>query len=407
MSIIPLISDGRIGHIIYALKSTYKKSISQIPTESKLDALCESLLLSYSELDDLIYSNSEVMRTVKGHAFEAAFQYILLENGYQSKDVGGDTDIDLQVKDVTLQLKTPYVDGSNETQVKYKTHKTHGAKSENESLDYYHNVKDFADYFVGLISYNPFLVFIVPKEKLPKLPSNKNYIKSPFKLNKYSLFDRGYNQYVNNFKQIGVEIKEGSVAKIFPNNDELLPKTSHFIGLTTSIIVDTILKEENFRIWDMSIRGFSREFVFKKALENLKIDFKKPQNDVERKEKSDLMVQFPGNNKFDSVQIKGLSVARCTFQGLNSRMVVETQLTRGRINDHPTQSRLYKKSDFDYLVLAIDPGISYKIYQKESWLFYKIPSERLMCHKNFPNRYNSYQYFTLPFLDNYLFCSYT
>ena len=34
------------------------------------------------------------------------------------------------------------------------------------------------------------------------------------------------------------------------------------IGLTSEIILNTILTEPNFRIWDMSIRGFAREVYF-------------------------------------------------------------------------------------------------------------------------------------------------
>ena len=40
----------------------------------------------------------------------------------------------------------------------------------------------------------------------------------------------------------------------------------------------------------------------------------------------------------------------------NSIIDIETQLSRGRVNDHPTQSRLYHFTDFEYLILALDPS---------------------------------------------------
>lgn len=146
---------GRIGEIIDYLETTHKKSIIEIPIDYKINILCESLGLNNLELDDLIYENSPVMRTVKGHAFETFFDHLILDMGYDVTEVGGDDSVDRIVNDITLQLKTPTMSGTRGNFVQYKTHKTHGAKSETESVNYYSKVNNFADYLVGLIEYNP------------------------------------------------------------------------------------------------------------------------------------------------------------------------------------------------------------------------------------------------------------
>jgi hypothetical protein len=159
--------DGRINSIIEKLETEHNKPISQLTTEVKLKGLCDALCLSNKDLDELIAFHSPVLRPVKGHCFEVAFQQVLSSNGYESQDVGGDGDVDLVVNGKELQLKTPNMSGTSSTQFEYKTHKTHGPKSEKESMDYYHKVSDFADYFVGLISYDPFKVFVIPKYYCP------------------------------------------------------------------------------------------------------------------------------------------------------------------------------------------------------------------------------------------------
>ena len=40
----------------------------------------------------------------------------------------------------------------------------------------------------------------------------------------------------------------------FDSSKELLPLTAKSLGLKTDIIVDSILRESNFRIWDMNIK---------------------------------------------------------------------------------------------------------------------------------------------------------
>lgn len=394
-SIVTELESGRIHDIINALRKRHKwLPISQIPTTEKIDALCCALNLSYGEFDTLIAGNSPVLRTVKGHCFEVAMETILSQNDIESKDVGGDSDIDLYVNGHNLQLKTPNLGGTTDTEYEYKTHKTHGAKSELESMDYYHKVSDFAEFFVGLISYKPFKVFIIPREKLPKHPKDNRYIKSPFKISIYGdHFNKEESPYINAFHLLGININHIRISDIANGTNELLPESAKAIGVNSDIIVNTILREPNFRIWDMSIRGFAREVVVKRYLKSIGARFSDNPSlyRKERGEKADLAIIRKSGSLF--IQVKGISTNNCAFNKLNSIIATETQLTRGRVNDHPTQSRLYKVTDFDYLLLAIDPPISYMIYQEPTWKIFLIPSKILKTHAKFPNRYNTLQKF--------------
>lgn len=392
-----LLGEGRIGDIINALKIKYSTDdLGTISAKDKLDFLCGALNLSPAEFDNMIASNSPVLRTVKGHAFEAAMEYLYKKHGISVKDVGGDGDIDQIVNGHSLQLKTPNAAGTRGTQVEYKTHKTHGAKSESESMEYYHDIDSFADYFMGLVSYAPLKVFIIPKARLERHPRDRRYIKSPFRLSTNN------TQYINNFQEIGIKTDITSDTGFAPSRNELLPQTAGVIGLNSVIIIDTILREENFRIWDMSIRGFAREIALKRYLNANQIAFNDHPATIRpvRGDKSDLAIQKNDGSYF-FIQVKGVSGNNCDYQGKDSILATETQLTRGRINDHPTQSRLYLVTDFDYLILGLDPAVSHLAGLGDDWFFALIPSNELKRHARYPHRYNAMQHFSSKKLSQY------
>lgn len=396
---------GRIGEIIAYLQEKYKtENISEIPVELKLKALCDVLQLETSEFDILITSNSPVLRTITGHAFEIVFDSIIKKNGYISVEVGGDGDVDRIVNNVTLQLKTPNKAGTKGKIAQYKTHKTHGPKSEAESEGYYHSVHDFAEYFVGLISYEPFCIIFIHKDELPTHSKFSDRIKSPFNIN------WAENTGLNNFSLIGIEnlnLDTELFAFTVPEI-ELLPLSSFATGLKTEIIIDTILNQSNFRIWDMNMRGFSREFSFRRMLKSKGIAaYNASESRTHRADKADLaMLSKDGTFKF--MQMKGLSVGACCFEGNKSKVAIETQLTRGRYNDHATQSRLYLVEDFDFLIIGVDPSVAQKLQLEIgntiplTWEFYAIPAEKLAKYSKYAHRFNYMQKFLYSDIQEFL-----
>lgn len=387
--------EGRIGDIIKYLQDEYKVSNPrQLDEKIKLEALCEALQISPDQLDRIIADNSPVLRPIKGHAFETAFEYFLLENNVPIEYVGGDSSIDSRVNGITLQLKTPYEAGTDGNIVSYKTHKTHGAKSETESMEYYHAVDEFADILVGLISYDPLRVLFLRKDELPTHAKDPNRIISPFSI------EWTNHPALNNFERIGARDIDVDAFKglVSPKEHEVLPRTSAELDLASEIILNTILSEPNFRIWDMSIRGFAREIVILDILNEKNIQvFDPPKVRPDRGDKSDIAVKERGTGQYRYLQVKGLSINNCKFEGKASIVGVETQLTRGRVNDHPTQSRLYLRTDFNTLLIAMDPPnvVAYRNEIGESvqlsWEIFAIPTSDLESHHKMAHRLKSLQ----------------
>lgn len=389
-----MLKNSSMKEIVDYLLNLYKvNSITEIPTEDKVDFLCYLLATDTYGLDQILSQNSPVLRTVRGHTFETYFDEVLHLNGYSSQEMGGDSSIDRVVNGHTLQLKTPYKNGTKHGIAQYKTHKTHGAKSEQESMSYYHKLSSFSDFFVGLISYNPQQFLILHKSQLPLVSTNDNIsrIKSPFSI------DLTNTDGINAFHKLGVSVNPESILELYPNNNEILPETVKKCGVTTEVIVNTIINKSNFRVWDMAIKGFAREYAFEKYAAKINLHIQHPKvTGRPRYDKADFVIE--NGSQYLFLQMKGLSIGNCKLDLEDPILGTETQLTRGRVNDHPTQSRLYLVADFDYLLLAVDPTIvsicnKIPLSDNLSWEFYKIPVSYLQFHPKFNNRLKSVQKF--------------
>lgn len=390
----PKILSGSISEIIDDLENANGGvSVTNLSVEQKLTALCKAVKLTPDQLDSLIAENPNVLRSVKGHVFEAFFDTLIAQSGYKSEIIGGDGDIDRKVNGRTLQLKTPYEAGTSGEVVQFKTHKTHGAKSERESMEYYHDIDSFAEYLVGLVSYNPLNILILKRDELPTHPKDKKRIASPFKINNW-----GTHPALNAFERLGIRsIRETSaIYKI--KGKEAMPLSSEKLGIPTDILLNTILMKSNFRVWDMLIRGMAVEIAFSSLLENSGVLKLKPDNKYrtdDRANKSDLVLVEEKNYCF--VQVKGVSIRQCNFRNADPVIGVETQLTRGRVSDDPTLSRLYLKTDFALLVLGLTPTLANQcranigLEPVSNWEFYAIPTEELRTHSKFSNRINAVQ----------------
>jgi len=390
---------GRIAEIIKGIEQIENNTIKNISAEIKLNYLCHCLQMPILVFDNMITQNPPVFRTIKGHVFEVFFDKLLMENGIKVDEVGGDTAVDRMVNNHSLQIKTPTEAGTTGDIVQFKTHKTHGAKSEAESLSYYHLFSEFAAFLVGLVSYNPLRILILNQEEIPPHPKDGRHILSPFSIN--------WREHpgLNNFSRIGIK-KQLSPPVISGKDYSLLPECSKKLEVSSTYVIDAILKEKNFRVWDMSIRGFARETIFEIILKNNQLEIVPPAKiKAERADKADFAVLTKEGYKL--LQMKGLSINNCDFSQTNPIISVETQLTRGRVNDHPTQSRLYYIDDFDYLVIGIDPAITSICHKccnfppAFEWEFYIIPTNKLKRHKEFYRRLKTLQKFTYMEIQQY------
>ena len=405
--------DGRIAPIREQLASDYPDlDLREIPTQEKADILISAMGVSLKDLDKTMAENPQVLRTIAGHSFETVTDVIMIGSGAQVTLVGGDTNVDRIVNGTSVQIKTPYRAGTKLEKgiVSYKCHKTHGAKSEREGEDYYELAEEYPDIVLGLISLSPFRVLVLKNSEVPRHQKFSRRLLSPFRIpftNHKSL---------NAFDRIGVEIGQKPTEHITQKGPPLLPKTGQRIAelfrlnqpISDGIILDTIFAEENFRIWDMSIRGFIRETIFDAQVRDHGGRVWETSAFTKRRsDKADgvLVKKTDGVEAF--YQMKGVSVNNCRFdEGI---VGTEAQLTRGRVNDHETQSRMYLKStppwdtglqaDFECLILALEPPIvdmlrGFKQNRREDrWEFYAIPTDRLQSHANFPHRVKPLQRF--------------
>lgn len=397
------IKSGRIGEIIDKAEIFFGKKAGDVSPEITADILCEVMLMTRDDLDRVIAEHSEVVRTIKGHAFEAVFDAMMAVNDVECVEAGGDTDVDRSVNGKDLQLKTPYIKGCKAGIVSYKTHKTHGAKSQMESEDYYHKIEDFADFLVGLVSYEPFEVLIVPKGSLPTVPKYPGRIQSPMYLR---IDDPETN---NNFKQLGVTKNMKFPSEVTaPGNNECLPLSGKLLKLKSEFILKAVFNRKNFRIWDMNLRGFIREHMLLERLKAEKTAVYPPsETGLKRSDKCDFVLKTLTckNSRF---QIKGLTWSKTRFAGADTAVDCESQLSRGRINDHPTQSRLYRDDDFEYLIIAVDPPysntLSLEVFGKKdyAWKFYCVPMFELEKHKVYTDRVAPHQIIPYKSMQKYL-----
>lgn len=394
---------GRISEICDIAERFYKKRPSELNPEVKLNILCTVMGIKSTDLDQVISAHSEVSRTIKGHTFEVIFDFMMQHNHIDCKEIGGDTNVDREINHFSLQLKTPYMNGCSKGMISYKTHKTHGAKSQMESFDYYHKIDDFADFLVGLVSYRPFHVLIVPKSELPRADLHDNYVKSPMYL---AIANQAW---LNNYTQLGIDKKlQFPEESLRLEQNECLPISSKQLGLKSDYILRAIFMKDNFRIWDMNMRGFIREQVLHNILSNHSIK-SYPVNITacERSDKCDFVLKNT-RDEYIRFQIKGLTWKGCKLNGVQTIIDCETQLSRGRVNDHPTQSRLYKSTDFEYLMIAMEPPYSntlcLHVYGKYNynWNFYSVPMSRLRKHPKYLTRVFSHQYISYLELQDFL-----
>ena len=384
--------SGRISEILEAAEAFYHRRAADLPPETKAALLCSAMCITRQNLDAVISGHPEVIRTVKGHAFEVVFDAMMAANGVECIEVGGDTDVDRIINGHTLQLKTPYVKGCAPGIVSYKTHKTHGAKSLSESVDYYHTVQTFADYLVGLVSYRPFTVLIVPKAALPRVPSHPHHIQSPLWL------PTDDPATVDRYDALGVSRRMHFPGDtLSPIEGECLPTSAALFRLRSDYILRAIFIGDNFRIWDMNMRGFLREHVLRQYLTAAGIRaYPSGAAGKARADKSDLALKA-GDGGYVRFQVKGLTWSKTALRGDKTTVDCETQLSRGHVNDHPTQSRLYHETDFDALIVAVDPAytntLSHECFDRPDyqWRFYCLPMSILRRHKIYTHRIASHQ----------------
>jgi len=288
--------------------------------------------VEWDALEEFILRNQHIWRPIRGHCFETWFDKLISLQGVKIESVGGDDTTDRILNGLKLQLKTPYKNGTIEgKQVAFAMHKTHGLEKRPHNL---YKPKDFADFLVGLHPSGG--VIICPNSKIPMDKKYPAYLSDPTYL-------PWKTQWFNRFDLLGLNLKEIPKFSDWKKN-KFFPIIGKYTQLTDIEIIKTILKPENFRVLEQNLVGAIRELHFFAATKKEGINLKEP--DKTAKGRGRIKVDFILPDK-RTIQVKGRTKSLCKGNIIG----VEVKGSHGRI-----PQRLYRKGDFDILVVVLDPG---------------------------------------------------
>lgn len=286
-------------------------------------------------VDLIVQKDANILRPIKGVAFEEYFKKILRQRfpDISIKDGLGDSDVDLYVNGFRLQLKTPDK-GSTKygDKVGVALHKTHGLEKRPYNL-YSIKAKTF-DFLVLLHPESG--IYIVPHNEIPKHNSWPGYLDDPAKISWHS-------KRLNNWKEIGLtEIDGIAIDDRTPPKESALPFLSKETFLEDYEIIETLCKPEYFRAAVMGLKGNIKEYWFENYIKKLGYRVKPPLGSYP---KYDITI-MDKNGVNRKVQTKGTSrnmcdLSRCTIG-------VEIMGTHGRF-----PKRGYTKRMIDYVAVVI------------------------------------------------------
>jgi len=323
--------------------------------------------ISYNLLEDFIINTPSVYRPVVGHCFETWFENLMTSLGIKTEPVGGDDVVDMKLGGKTLQLKTPYKNGTIEGErVAVCLHKTHGLEKRPHNL---YKPNSFADF---LIAKHPNgSVIICPRDNIPL---NKDYPRRqwPNYLADPAYFDWNC-EWINRWDLLGIT-KKVDLTKLKKKENVLFKKLGEITMLSDNDIVKTIMKPENFRVLEQNLKGSIREFYFFEAAKTAGIKLSEPKKEAATRTriKVDFMLE---NGK--KIQVKGRTKSLCE----GHKVGVEVKGSHGRI-----PQRLYQRKDFDFLVVVLDPSaipdsFKSKNLKRGEYNFYVIPVKDIPSHE--------------------------
>lgn len=309
-----------------------KDMISQ-SLKDKFEQVIEIFNLNWKTVEEVVSSDSNVLRPIKGVAFEeylvkivkSKFPNAIIEDGK------GDSDVDLIIDGHLLQLKTPDKNSTkNNKQVGAALHKTHGDETRPGNL--YSKNKNTFDFLVILHPSEG--IFIIPYSEIPSHRSYENHLADP------AIFDWD-SIWLNRWDLLGL----GEIQKI---DDRIIPSQSQlpFLSRETYLedyeIVEMLCKPQYFRAAVMGLKGNIKEHWLINHLEDSNYSIKRPEVSYSKFDVS--ILNNLGN--YERVQIKGTSKNMCDLE--SNTVGFELMGTHGQF-----PHRGYKMSDLDYVALII------------------------------------------------------
>ena len=331
---------------------------AMINTELKqrFERVIEIKNIDWDIVDEVAMSDANILRPIKGIAFEEYLKKIILERYPNTiiTDGIGDSDVDLYVNDKKIQIKT--IDkGSTKTDVfvGVALHKTHGDETRPNNL-----YKKNDPTFDILAVLHPLKgILLIPYSNIPTHKTWTDHLADPAQidwnsewLNKWSIIDPN---------MIDDEILD---KRIVPQNS-LIPNLSKETYLEDYEIIEMLCKPQYFRAAVMGLKGNIKEHWFKHKMKSLGLTTIDPTGAYS---KFDVIIQNK-NSIQNRVQVKGTSKNMCSI--VDNTIGFEIMGTHGQF-----PHRGYKKSSIDFVSIIISEDQLPNEYEIEEGLHFVVIS---------------------------------
>jgi len=335
--------------------------------KAEFEKVIEFENIEWHIVDLVVQKDANVLRPIKGIAFEEYFKKILRHRfpNIDIKDGLGDSDIDLYVNSFRLQLKTP-----DEGSTKYRDkvgvalHKTHGLEKRPHNL-YSIKTKTF-DFLILLHPESG--IYIIPYNEIPKHRSWPGYLDDPAKIIWRS-------KRLNNWKKIGLTGVDGiAIDDRTPPKESVLPFLSKETSLEDYEIIEMLCKPEYFRAAVMGLKGNIKEYWFENHIKKLGYKVKPPVGSYPKYDM--IIVDKKGIDR--KIQTKGTSKNMCDL--VRCTIGVEVMGTHGRF-----PKRGYTKRMIDYIAVVISSSQLPKGKLSKGPHFIIIPVDDLPLHYKIGN----------------------
>lgn len=331
------------------------------------------LVIGWKAIDDLVVSDANILRPVKGAAFEYLFGLIFKDKFKVILGPGtGDSDIDKTLtsnnRKITMQIKTSAVSTIKE-KIRFgvNLHKTHGLEKRPNNLypimwpcpKCGHEGESFPDYLIVLHPKSGIL--IVPKNNIPENKTYPGHYADP-------AYFEWNSEWLNRWDLLGFpEYRGKSLERRKIGVQKKLPKLAQMIKLTDEEIISLWLQPENFRMIDMNLKGNLREPALVEFFKKNGISLVHPTGPYPKYDKI--------TKKGIKIQIKGPSKSFCKLE--DNLLGTEVMGTHGK-----GAIRCYSENDFDYLGFVIDPSYLEDTLglDKNTYHFCLIPIKSLPLH---------------------------
>jgi hypothetical protein len=329
--------------------------------KEKFEKIIEIKDVDWNIIDNVVKSDSNILRPIKGVAFEEYLKKLLknYDKNIIIEEGKGDSDVDLVVNGLNLQLKTIATGYTKEKiKIAVSLHKTHGDETVPNNLYKISNKT-----FDFLCVFHPEKgVLIIPFDKIPLHNKWNEYLADPAYFEWNSVWINRWDLLNINVEDKGLDLRE------IPLKSEL-PFLSSETFLEDYEIIEMLCRPEYFRAAVMGLKGNLKEEWFKNILIKNGFKYENPQSTYS---KFDVLLYTKNNTEY-KIQVKGTSKNMCSLE--KNTIGFEIMGTHGQF-----PKRGYKQSSIDFIAIIISEDQLNQEFDLKGLNFIIIPSNDLPRH---------------------------